>query len=433
MSPPMVGFIGIIILFILIVARMQIGISMGLVGFLGFAYIAGWAPAFGVLKTVPYTTFASYDMSVIPLFILMGCFAFAAGMTEDLYHSVHKLFGHLKGGLAMATVAACAGFAAISGSSLATAATLGKVVMPEMKKYNYDEGLASGSIAAGGSIGILIPPSVILIIYGIITEQSIGKLFLAGFIPGVLEALFYIATIVVLTRWKPDLGPRGPRTSKKEKFISLLKTWEVVVLFLVVIGGIYAGIFTPTEAAGVGAFGTFLFAVRRRKMTWDNFKTSLADTTQTTGMLFIIVLGAMVLGYFFSVTRLPFELASMVSELPVNRYVILIMILVVVLLLGCVMDSLAIVLLTVPVFYPLILNLGFDPIWFGILVVRVTEMGLITPPVGLNVYIIQGTTGAPMQTIFKGVLPFLIADVCHVALLIAIPQLSLFLPGLMDA
>ena len=432
MNPTTVGFIGIFILIILILARMHIGISMGIVGFLGFVYIAGWEPAMGILRTVPYTTFASADMSVIPLFILMGSFAFAAGMSEDLYRTVHKIFGHFRGGLAMATVAACACFAAISGSSLATAATLGKVAMPEMKKYKYDTALATGSIAAGGSIGILIPPSVILIIYGILTEQSIGKLFLAGFIPGVMEAVFYMITIYILTRRNPELGPPGPRTTTKEKFLSFLKTWEVVVLFIVVIGGIYLGIFTPTEAAGVGAFCTFLFAGMRRKMTWENFKTSLSSTTLTTGMLFLIVLGAMILGYFFSVTRLPFELATMVGGLPVNRYVILVLILLVVLLLGCLMDSLAIVLLTIPVFYPLILHLGFDPIWFGILVVRVTEMGLITPPVGLNVFIIQGITQTPMETIFRGVIPFLIADFCQIIVLILLPEIVLFLPNLMN-
>ncbi|MEJ2156106.1 MAG: TRAP transporter large permease [Desulfobacteraceae bacterium] len=431
MTPFTIGIIGIFVLIFLIFSRMHIGISMGLVGFLGFAAIIGWEPALGLLRNVPYTTFASNDLSVIPLFILMGSFAFASGMSEDLYRTVHKLLGHLRGGLAMATVAACACFAAISGSSLATAATLGKVAMPEMKKYNYDTALATGSIAAGGSIGILIPPSVILIIYGIITEQSIGKLFLAGFVPGILEALFYIFTIMVLTRRRPELGPPGPRTTLNDKLISLLKTWEVIVLFIVVIGGIYLGVFTPTEAAGVGAFGTFVFSIMRRKMNWETLKSSLLSTANTTGMLFLIVLGAMILGYFFSVSRLPFELATWVGGWPVNRVVVLLMILVTVGLLGCIMDSMAIVLLTVPVFYPMILQLQFDPIWFGILVVRVTEMGLITPPVGLNVYIIQGITGEPMGTIFKGVTPFIIADLCEILLLIAVPQITLFLPGLM--
>ena len=432
MSPAIVGYIAIFVLILLIFSRMQIGIAMGLVGFLGFAYIVGIDPALGLLRTVPYTTFANKDMSVIPLFILMGSFAFSAGMSEDLYRAVHKFFGHLRGGLAMATVAACACFAAVSGSSLATAATLGRVAMPEMRKYKYHPSLATGAIAAGGSIGILIPPSVILIIYGIITEQSIGKLFLAGFFPGILEALFYIITIAILTWHNPCLGPPGPKASGREKLLSLVRVWEVIVLFLVVIGGIYIGIFTPTEAAGIGAFGTLCFALIRRKMTWEKFKLSLSGTVNTTGMLFLIVLGAMLLGYFFSVSRLPFELASLVSGLPVNRYVILILILLVVLLLGCIMDSLAIVLLTIPVFYPIIFQLGFNPIWFGILVVRVTEMGLITPPVGLNVYVIQGITGERMETVFKGVIPFIIADVCEIVLLILLPKISLFLPDLMS-
>jgi tripartite ATP-independent transporter DctM subunit len=368
---------------------------------------------------------------VIPLFILMGAFAFNAGLSEDLYRTVYKWLGHLRGGLAMATVGACACFAAICGSSLATAATLGSVALPEMKKYKYDPALATGSIAAGGTIGILIPPSVILVIYGIITELSIGKLFLAGFIPGILEAVFYMITISIITSINPNLGPRGPKTTLNEKFIALSKTWEVLFLFLLVIGGIYLGVFTPNEAAGVGAFGAFIFGILRKKLKWKNFKESFIDTGKTTGMIFLIILGAMILGYFLSVAKLPSELARFVSELPVNRYVILIMILIVFLLLGCIMDSMAIVLLTVPIFYPLILKLGFDPIWFGILVTRMTEIGLITPPVGLNVYIIKGISDVPMGTIFKGITPFLIADLCEVALLIAFPQLSLFLPSLM--
>lgn len=431
MDPTIIGFLGMACVLILLLLKMYIGLAMGLVGFLGFAYITGWDPALGILRTVPYTTFASEGMSVIPLFILMGAFAFESGMSEDLYRAVHKIFGGIKGGLAMATVAACACFAAISGSSLATAATLGRVAMPEMKKYNYDLGLATGSIAAGGCIGILIPPSVILIIYGIITEQSIGKLFMAGVIPGILEAAFYIVTIWLLTRKNPALGPPGPRSNFKEKIKAFSKTWEVMVLFALVMGGLYMGIFTPTEAAGVGAFCALCFSLLRGRMKWSNFKNSLTSTASTTGMLFLIVMGAMILGYFFSVTRLPFEFASMVSALPVNRYIILICIVIVLLILGCLMDSLAIVLLTVPVFYPLILELGFNPIWFGIIVVRVTEMGLITPPVGLNVFVLHGITDVPMHTIFRGVVPFLIADVCELALLIALPQLSLFLPDMM--
>jgi C4-dicarboxylate transporter, DctM subunit len=430
MTPVLAGYLSIVVLVLLIFARMQIGIGMALVGFLGFAFIAGLEPALGLLRMVPYATFASQEMSVIPLFILMGAFAFASGLSEDLYRAAHKMLGQYRGGLAMATVAACSFFAAISGSSLATAATMGRVVMPEMKRYKYDTALATGAIAAGGSIGILIPPSVILIIYGIITEQSIGKLFLAGFIPGIMEALLYILTIMFVTWRNPALGPKGDPTTARQKLFAFMQTWEVILLFLLVIGGIYTGIFTPTEAAGVGAFVAFCMAIRRRKVNWETLTTSLVSTAQTTGMLFIIVFGAMVLGYFFSLSRLPFEMASFVGDLPVNRYIILILILLVTLFLGCIMDSMAIVLLTVPIFYPTIMKLGFDPIWFGILVVRVTEMGLITPPVGMNVYVIQGITGERMGTIFRGVIPFLLADVVHIAILIAIPQITLFLPGL---
>jgi C4-dicarboxylate transporter DctM subunit len=431
MTPIITGIAGIGILLILLFSKIEIGVAMGLVGFGGFAYLVGFGPALGVLKTVPYSTFSQYDLSVIPLFILMGTFAFNSGLSEDLYKTVYKWLGHMRGGLSMATVAACAFFAAISGSSLATAATLGSVALPEMKKYKYDDALATGSIAAGGTIGILIPPSVILIIYGIITEQSIGKLFLAGFIPGILEAVFYMITISILTRINPSLGPRGPKTSFLEKIVAIKGTWEVLILFLVVIGGIYLGLFTPTEAAGIGSFGAFCFAFLRKRLNWNNFKESLVDTIKTTGMIFIIITGAMFLGYFLSVARLPSELANFVSGIPLNRYAILALILLVFLLLGCVMDSMAIVLLTVPIFYPVILKLGFDPIWFGVLVVRLTEIGLITPPVGLNVYIIKGISNVPMGTIFRGIVPFLIADICEVALLIAIPQLSLLLPSLM--
>jgi C4-dicarboxylate transporter DctM subunit len=309
---------------------------------------------------------------------------------------------------------------------------LGAIALPEMKKYKYDDGLATGAVAAGGSVGILIPPSVILILYGIITEQSIGKLFLAGIIPGVMEAVFYIFTIAYLTYFKPHHGPRGPKTTFREKLASLKKIWEVVLLFVVVIGGIYKGVFTPTEAAGIGAFGTFFFSLVRRKLNWSNFCQSLSSTVETTGMLFLVILGAMIFGYFLSVTRLPMDFAAIVSDLPVNRYVVLTLILVIVLLLGCIMDSMAIVLLTIPVFYPLVQQLDFNAIWFGILVVRVTEMGLITPPVGLNVFIIKGISGVSIGTIFRGVIPHLIADLLQVITLVIFPQFALFLPGLMD-
>lgn len=431
MSPTVIGIIGIGVLLIVLFSRIPIGPGMALVGFAGFAFLSGMGPALGVLRQVPFEIFSEYNLSVVPLFILMGSFSMTAGLSEDLYRVAYKWLGNLKGGLAMATVGACAFFAAISGSSVATAATMATVALPEMRRYKYAPSLATGSIAAGGSIGILIPPSVILIIYGVIAQQSIGKLFLAGFIPGVLEAVFYIFTIVVLVQINPHLGPRGPQTNFRDKMISLVRVWEVVLLFLCVIGGIYAGVFTPTEAAGVGAFGAFFFALIRKRLTLPNFKESVADTTKNTGMVFIIILGAMILGYFLSITRLPFEMASFIADLPVNRYIILTFILLLLAMLGCIMDSMAIVLLTVPIFFPVILGLNFDPIWFGILVVRVTEMGLITPPVGINVYIIKGISNEPMGTIFRGVVPFIMADILHIALLMAVPQITLFLPSMM--
>ncbi|OGO20112.1 MAG: C4-dicarboxylate ABC transporter permease [Chloroflexi bacterium RBG_16_50_9] len=432
MTPLEVGAIGVGVLLVLLFSRMPIGLVMGLVGFAGFAYLAGLEGGLGVLRTVVYSTFASYDLSVIPLFILMGSFCFYAGLSKDLYDMVHSWLGRLRGGLAMATVGACAAFAAISGSSLATAATMGTVALPEMKRYKYDDRLATGAVAAGGTIGILIPPSIILILYGIITEQSIGKLFLAGFIPGVLEAVFYIATIYILCRSNPKIAPPGPVTTFIQKLASLKNTWIVLVLFVLVIGGIYAGIFSPTEAAGVGAFGAFVFGLARRRLGWKAFKDSLADTGKTTAMIFLIILGAMILGYFLAISRIPFVLADYIGALPMNRYIILILVLLLYLILGCVMDSMAIMLLITPIFFPLILSLGFDPIWFGILITRMSEIGLITPPVGLNVYVIQGVAkDVPMQTIFQGIIPFLVADICEVALLISVPQLSLFLPGLM--
>lgn len=433
MTPLTAGIIGIGALLVLLFSRMPIGFVMGLVGFAGFAYLAGFDGGLGVLRTVAYSTFASYDLSVIPLFILMGSFCFYAGLSKDLYDMVHRWLGQWRGGLAMATVGACAGFAAISGSSLATAATMGTVALPEMKRYHYDDRLATGAVAAGGTIGILIPPSVILILYGVITEQSIGKLFLAGFIPGVLEAVFYMVTIYILCLANPQMGPPAPRTTFSQKLTSLKNTWIVLALFALVIGGLYLGVFSPTEAAGVGAFGALVFGLARRRLGWKAFTDSLVGTGKTTAMIFVIILGAMILGYFLAISRIPFVLADYVGALAVNRYVVLVLILLVYLVLGCVMDSMAIMLLITPIFFPLAMSLGFNPIWFGILITRMTEIGLITPPVGLNVYVIRGVAqDVPMPTIFRGIVPFLIADLCEVALLISVPQLSLFLPGLMN-
>ncbi|MBW1800811.1 MAG: TRAP transporter large permease subunit, partial [Deltaproteobacteria bacterium] len=421
-DPLVAGFIGIGLLLVLLFSGMPIALAMGLVGFLGLAYINGVKPGLNSMGSTPHSISSTYSMSVVPLFVLMGSLCYHAGLSKELYYAVYRWIGHFPGGLAMATVGACASFAAVSGSSVATTATMGMVSLPEMKRYKYDMGLAAGSIAAGGSIGILIPPSVILVLYGILTEQSIGKLFAAGFIPGVLEALFYMVTIYILCKRNPALGPKGEKSNFRERIGALKSTWGVLALFILVIGGIYMGVFTPTEAAGVGAFGAFLFALGRKRLTWKKFKASLMETSTTTAMVFLILIGAALLGYFLAVTRLPFELSSYASGLEVNRYVILGFIILLYLILGAIMSSLAMIVLTVPIIFPVVEALGFDPIWFGIIIVRVVEMGQITPPVGINVYVLKGVAKElPLGGIFKGVFPFIMADLCHVILLIAVP------------
>lgn len=432
MSPLTVGLIGFIFLLLLLLLRMPIAVAMGVLGVVGMGYIVGWDAGLNLLKTVPYSSIARYGFSVVPLFILMGNFCFYAGVSRDLYYTVNKWLGQFRGGLAMATIGACAGFAAVSGSSLATAATMGTVALPEMKKYKYNPALATGAISAGGTLGILIPPSVVLVIYGILTEQSIGKLFLAGFIPGVLEAAFYIVTIYILCERNPLLGPAGARTSFKEKVVAFKDTWMVLVLFVVVIGGIYMGVFSPTEAAGVGASGALVLALIRRRLSSQGFTSSLLETVKTTAMIFTILIGAMLFGYFLSVTRLPFELATIATGLAVNRYIILGAVLALYIFLGCLMIPMAMIILTIPIVFPLITALGFDPIWFGIITVRIFEIAQITPPVGMNVFVISGVAkDVPIGTIYRGVIPFFIADICHLALLVAFPQIALFLPSLM--
>lgn len=433
MTPFMIGCLGLVVLIIMLFFSIYIGVVMMVIGCLGMWWLSGWPAAWMMLETVPFTSLSEYNMTVVPLFILMGAFCFHAGISNDLYNTIYKWLGHMRGGLAMATIGACAGFSALSGSSLATAATMGTVALPEMRRYKYSNALATGAVAAGGSIGILIPPSVPLILYGFLTSQSIGKLFIAGIIPGLMQTLIYILVIAVLCRFKPELGPRGPKTSFSEKVISLKNTWVVALLFILVIGGIYTGIFSPTEAAGVGALGAFLFALCTRKLSFKKLAHSLSSTTQSTAMIFLIFTGAMIFGYFLGATRMPHDLAGMIGDLPINRYVILIIILVVYISLGCFLDSLAMILITVPIFYPLVVeNLGFDAIWFGIIVVKIVEISLITPPVGMNVFVIKGLAkDVPMGQIFKGIIPFLCGDVLQIVILILIPQIVTFLPNIM--
>ncbi len=429
MSSEFVGILGIIILFILLASRIYIGIAMALVGFLGFSYLSGLSTGLALLGMVPYGTGSFYTFSVIPLFVLMGQLAFYSGMSHDIYRAVHKWMGHLPGGLGMATIAGCAGFAAICGSSLATAATMGTVALPEMRKYRYDLGLATGSIAAGGTLGILIPPSIGFVIYGILTEESIGRLLLAGILPGLLLAGLYMLSIYILCKRNPQLGPAGPNVPLKEKMLALTGTWSMLLLFVLVMGGIYLGVFTPIEAAGVGASGALVIAVIRKKMSFSILLKCLQDTLRTTAMIFLILIGAEIFTLFLGASKLPMLLADVVGALPPHRYIVLSIILMLFVILGCVMDGIAMIVLTIPIIFPVVQALNFNPIWFGVLMVIVLEMGLITPPVGLNVFIIKGVAkDVPLKVIFKGIIPFLVASVVAIILIMILPEIALYIP-----
>lgn len=432
MSPVVVGVIGFVALFAFLAFGLPLGVGMAIVGFGGLWYLISQGAAIAKFGLMPFDTVCNWDLGVLPLFLLMAHVIFASGISKDLYNVAAKWLGHQRGGVAMATVGGCAGFAAVSASSLATAVTMGLVALPEMKRYKYDPALSTGCVAAGGTIGQLIPPSAGLITYGIITETSIGRLFAGGLVPGILEAIFYMVTIYILCRWKPSLGPRGPSFSFREKVASFASCGEIIGLIILVLGGLIVGWFTPTEAGAVGAFGAIFFSLFRRRLNWEKFKHALIETMKTTGMLYGILIGAFIFKYFMAVTTIPFVLADFVGGLPLPPLVIMVLVMLVYVFLGCVMDALTMILLTIPVFFPLVLSLGFDAIWFGIIIVRMVEIGLITPPIGMNVYAISGIApDVPVTTIFKGVIPFLIADFFHVALLLFVPAVVLFLPGLM--
>ena len=434
------AFIAFGALLLLIVLRFPIAFAMGLVGVVGFAHVVGFAPALAMAKTVTYETGLAYGLSVVPLFILMGNFVTHAGLSHELYRASNAFLGHRRGGLAMATVVACGGFSAVCGSSLATAATMSKVAMPSMRRYGYSDSLAAGSIAAGGTLGILIPPSVILVIYGIMTESDIGALFIAGIVPGLLGILLYICAVAITTRLNPDAGPKGERMPWPDRFRTLAGVWGVVVLFIIVIGGIYGGIFTPTEAAGIGAFGAFLFALARRRLSWAILYEVLSESARTTAMIFAVLIGAVMFSNFIGVIQMPSAVSNWVSGLGLPPLAVVLAIMAVYIVLGCILESLSMILLTVPVFYPLVANLDFggmvEPdmvlIWFGIVVVVVTEISLITPPVGLNVFVLRGVLpDVSTRTIFKGVTPFWAMDIVRLTLLVLIPSISVYLPSLM--
>ncbi len=432
MSLTSIGIIGLCLLVVLLFSRMPVGFVMGFLGFLGFSYVVNVQAGLTLLARDVWDIFSSYGLTVIPLFVFMGQIAFHAGISRRLYDSAYVVLGHRPGGLAMATVGACAGFSAISGSTNATAATMATVTLPEMKRYRYDLGLATGTVAAAGSLGILIPPSVIFIVYGIMTEQSIGKLFAAGILPGILLSCLFMLVIILRVRLNPGLAPPGPKSTFKEKMRSFAGIGETLLIFALVMGGIFCGIFTPTEAAAIGAFLTMAISILRGQLTWEGFVRSLSDTTRISCMVMVIVMGAVVFGHFMAITRVPYDLANWVGALPLPRYAIMMVIILVYLMGGCFMDSLAMVMLTIPIFFPVAQNLGFDPIWFGVVIVLVTEMGVITPPVGVNVYVVYGVAkDVPLETIFKGVLPMLAALLICNILLILFPEIALFLPGLM--
>jgi tripartite ATP-independent transporter DctM subunit len=430
-SPLTAGFISLVVLFVLLFSRMPIAFAITMVGFIGMTYLSGLDAGLGLLATVPYSTIASYPFSVVPLFILLGSFAYYSGLTHDLYKMAYKWLGHLPGGLAMATTVACAGFAATSGSSIAGAATMSTVALPEMKRYKYAPSLATACVAAGGTLGILIPPSVVLVIVGILTGQSIGKLLIAGIFPGILLTTLFMLVIYIRCRMNIELGPPAPSTGFREKIGSLKGVWPVLGLFVLMMGGLYTGIFTPTEAAAVGAFGALLLLGSRGRLTWKNFSASLIATLETTAMVMMLLVGGMTYSYFLTITKLSVALADFLSGLLLPPVLVLAVVLTMYLFLGCVMDSLSMIIITLPVFFPLLMALGFDPILLGILVVISVEMGQITPPVGINVFVVAGVDrDTPLYTIFRGITPFVVAMAICVILLIAFPQIALFLSNL---
>jgi len=432
------GAIGFAALLLLLALRIPIGISMLIVGMVGYVAISGVPALLNHLKTEMYWRFTTFDLSVVPMFVLMGQFAAKAGLSHALFRAANVWLGHHRGGIAMAAVGGCAGFGAISGSSLATAATMGQVALPELRRYNYAGSLATGALAAGGTLGILIPPSVVLIIYAIIVEANIATLFQAAFIPGILAALGYMAAIAIVVRINPEAGPAGPRATGQEKWQALLDIWPVLVIFLLVMGGIYIGIFTPTEGAGVGVTGTFLIAITRGGMRWEGFVDALLGAATTTALIFLILLGAAMFNAFLGFSQLPFFAAEFFKNSGFSPMVVLLAMVVLFIMLGFVMDSLSMILLTVPIFWPIIalLDFGLQPddlkLWFGIITLIVVEVGLITPPVGLNVFVINSMAkDVPMIETFKGVLPFLMSDALRVVLIILFPIITLILPKLL--
>ena len=436
MNPTTVGVLGIAIMVLIFFSRMPVAYVMTMIGFLGFSFMISLKGGLNLLSRNIYEVFSSYGLTTIPLFILMGQLAFNSGISRRLYDTAYKFLGSTRGGLAMATVSACTAFGAVCGSSPATAATMATVGLPEMKRYKYADELSAGSVASGGGLGMIMPPSVVLIVYGVLTEESIGKLFVAGIIPAILVTILFIICIYIRCYFAPEQGPPGEAFTWKVKLQSLTGLIDTLSVFGLVMGGLFFGFFTPTEAAAVGAFGVLVVSLARRQLSWQGFVKSLYETLRTSCMVLLLIAGAVVFGKFLAITRIPFNIAEWIGGFDLPPYVILSMVVLVYFLGGCFMDALALVMLTVPIFLPVVSGLGYDPIWFGVIIVMVTEMGVITPPVGINVYVVYGVAesvigGVPLESIFKGILPFLLAVIVGLIILVLFPQIILFLPNLM--
>ncbi|MBP1971237.1 tripartite ATP-independent transporter DctM subunit [Virgibacillus natechei] len=434
MSPESLGTIGIIILVVLILLRVQVGIALLLVGFTGYYFLSGPDVALAQLGTSAFGTASKYTLSVMPMFILMGMFLSYSGLAKDLFRSVDSWVGHIRGGLGMATIGASAIFSSISGSNNATAATLGRVALPEMKEYKYEPGVSASWVAAGGTLGVLIPPSVILILYGVLTMEPVGPLLIGGLIPGILLALLMMLTVYIQVRRKPSLGGNLQEAVPfKDKIKSIQKIWPFILIFMLSIGGIYFGFFTPTEAGGVGALGSLLFAVFTRRLSWKDFLASLDDTIRLTSMIFIILIGATLFGQFLAVSRIPAKLTSLVVGTDLSAYTIMALILLIYLFLGLFLEGIAILVLTLPIVYPLIIELGFDGIWFGVIMVIVFNIGSLTPPLGISIFVVNGVAPEiPIHTIFKGIIPMVITMVIFTIILIIFPEIVMTLPNLME-
>ena len=432
MNPQLVGVLGLLLLSFLFFSRIPVAYVMALVGFLGFSVLRGWEPGLNLLARDMYSVFSSHGLTVIPLFVLMGQFAFHGGIAKRIYSTAYHWTGWMPGGLAMATVGACTAFGAVCGSGPATAATMATVGLPEMKNYRYDPELSAGVVASGGGLGMLMPPSVVLIVYGMLTQQSIGKLFVAGIIPALVIMVLFMATVAIVCWYRPEMGPKGKKFTFKQKVHSLGDLADTLIIFVFVIGGLFMGWFAPTEAGAMGALGVLAAALARRQLSWKKFLKSLEDTLRTSCMVIMLVAGAVIFGHFLAVTGIPFGLANMIAQADLPGWAVMSLIVLVYLAGGCVVDALALIMLTIPIFFPIVENLGYDPVWFGVIIVLVTQMGVITPPVGINAYIVQGVDkDTPLEKIFKGALPFLAALVAGTMLMIFWPQMVTWLPDMM--